>query len=394
MTTLRPPPSTVRLVDGGWWERLRRVDPRIWDALLAIGVVAVGLLAFALRDQRPDEPPAALGFALVVVAGSSLAWRRRAPLTVATIVSAAVATASLLGYWPEFVALLWIAVYSAAAYTERHRLVRVLLPVALLTSVAISIGERWDRGLNWVEILSDLIVTFGVPILLGRMTFNRRRRIVRDREFATRQAVAAERAAIARELHDVVAHHMSVMVVQAGAARAVSASDPAATAEALRQIEASGRTGLTEMRRLLEVLKAEEDGNGRAPQPGLARMSELLDAMRASGLPVEAIVEGSPRPLPPGVDLSAYRIVQEALTNALRHAGGASARVVVRYDPGAVELEVADDGPGLPEDPEASGGHGLIGMRERVQLFGGELEAGPRPGGGFLLRARLPSEPA
>jgi len=381
-------------VDGGWWERLRRVDPRIWDALLALGVVAVGLLAFALRDQRPDEPPAALGFALVVVAGSSLAWRRRAPLTVATIVSAAVATASLLGYWPEFVALLWIAVYSAAAYTERHRLVRVLLPVALLTSVAISIGERWDRGLNWVEILSDLIVTFGVPILLGRMTFNRRRRIVRDREFATRQAVAAERAAIARELHDVVAHHMSVMVVQAGAARAVSASDPAATAEALRQIEASGRTGLTEMRRLLEVLKAEEDGNGRAPQPGLARMSELLDAMRASGLPVEAIVEGSPRPLPPGVDLSAYRIVQEALTNALRHAGGASARVVVRYDPGAVELEVADDGPGLPEDPEASGGHGLIGMRERVQLFGGELEAGPRPGGGFLLRARLPSEPA
>ena len=290
MTTLRPPPGTVRPVDGGWWERLRRVDPRIWDALLALGVVVGGVLAFALRQQRPDEPPAALGFALVVVAGSSLAWRRRAPLTVATIVSAAVATASLLGYWPEFVALLWIAVYSAAAYTERDRLVRVLLPVALLTSVAISIGERWDRGLNWVEILSDLIVTFGVPILLGRMTFNRRRRIVRDREFATRQAVAAERAAIARELHDVVAHHMSVMVVQAGAARAVSASDPAATAEALRQIEASGRTGLTEMRRLLEVLKAEEDGNGRAPQPGLARLSELLDAMRASGLPVEAVV--------------------------------------------------------------------------------------------------------
>jgi signal transduction histidine kinase len=394
MTTPAPSAGTVPLVDGGWWDRLRRVDPRIWDALLALGVVAVGLLAFALRDQRPDEPPAALGYALVVVAGSSLAWRRRAPLTVATIVSAAVATASLLGYWPEFVAMLWIAVYSAAAYTERDRLIRVLLPVALLTGVAISVGERWDRGLNWVEILSDLIVTFGVPILLGRMTFNRRRRIVRDREFATREAVAAERAAIARELHDVVAHHMSVMVVQAGAARAVSASDPAATAEALRQIEASGRTGLTEMRRLLEVLKAEEDGNGRAPQPGLARLSELLDSMRVSGLPVEAVVEGSPRPLPPGVDLSAYRIVQEALTNALRHAGGASARVVVRYDPDAVELEVADDGPGPPEDPEASGGHGLIGMRERVQLFGGELEAGPRPGGGFLLRARLPSEPA
>jgi signal transduction histidine kinase len=394
MTTRCPSAGTVRHVDGGWWDRLRRVDPRIWDALLALGVVGVGLLAFALRAHRPDEPPALFGFALVVVAGVSLAWRRRAPLIVATIVSAAVAAASLLGYWPEFVAMLWIAVYSAAAYTERDRLVRVLLPVAVLTSVAISVGERWDRGLNWVEILTDLVVTFGVPFLLGRMTFNRRRRIVREREVATREAVAAERAAIARELHDVVAHHMSVMVVQAGAARAVSGSDPAATAEALRQIEASGRTGLAEMRRLLEVLKAENDGDGRAPQPGLARLDELLDAMRASGLPVEAVVEGAPRPLSPGVDLSAYRIVQEALTNALRHAGGASARVVVRYDPDALELEIADDGPGPPDDLEASGGHGLIGMRERVQLFGGVLEAGARPGGGFLVRARLPSEPA
>jgi signal transduction histidine kinase len=394
MTTRPPTPGTVRLVDGGWWERLRRVDPRIWDALLALGMVAVGVLAFVLRDQRPDEPPAALGFALVVVAGASLAWRRRTPLTVATIVCAAVATASLFGYWPEFVAPLWIAVYSAAAYTGRDRLVRVLLPVALLTSVAISLGERWDRGLNWVEVLSDLVVTFGVPFLLGRMTFNRRRRIVRDREIATREAVAAERAAIARELHDIVAHHMSVMVVQAGAARAVGSRDPAAAAEALRQIEASGRTGLAEMRRLLEVLKAEEDGDGRAPQPGLDRLGELLDAMRASGLPVEAVVEGAPRVLSPGVDLSAYRIVQEALTNSLRHAGGATARVVVRYEPDALELEIADDGLGPPEDPEASGGHGLIGMRERVQLFGGELDAGPRPGGGFLVRARLPSEPA
>jgi signal transduction histidine kinase len=309
-------------------------------------------------------------------------------------VSAAVATASLLGYWPEFVAMLWIAVYSAAAYAERERLIRVLIPVALLTSTAISIGERWDRGLNWVEIFTDLVATFVIPYLLGRMTFNRRRRIVSEREVATREAVAAERAAIARELHDVVAHHMSVMVVQAGAARAVSGSDPAAAAAALRQIEASGRTGLAEMRRLLEVLKAEEDGDGRAPQPGLARIDELLDAMRASGLPVEAVVEGTPRPLSPGVDLSAYRIVQEALTNALRHAGGASARVLVRYAPDGLELEIADHGSGPRDDPEASGGHGLIGMRERVHLFGGELEAGPRRGGGFLVRARLPSEPA
>ena len=237
-------------------------------------------------------------------------------------------------------------------------------------------------------------MTFGVPFLLGRMTFNRRRRIVREREVATREAVAAERAAIARELHDVVAHHMSVMVVQAGAARAVERIGPGRDGRGAPPDRGVRPHRPAEMRRLLEVLKAEEDGDGRAPQPGLARLDELLDAMRASGLPVEAVVEGAPRPLPPGVDLSAYRIVQEALTNALRHAGGASARVVVRYEPDALELEVADDGPGPPDDPEASGGHGLIGMRERVQLFGGELEAGPRPAAGSSSGRACRSEPA
>jgi len=380
-------------MEGSWWDRLRRVDTRIWDALLALGAVVLGLVAFAFRLHRPDEPPAALGFALVVVAGSSLAWRRRSPLTVTIIVSAAVAIASLAGYWPEFVLMLWIAVYSAAAYAERDRLIRVLLPVAVLTAVAIDVGERRERGLNWLQVLMDLVFSFGVPFLLGRMTFNRRRRIIREREIAIREGVTAERAAIARELHDVVAHHMSVMVVQAGAARAVSASDPAAVDEALRRIESSGRTGLGEMRRLVEVLEAEDDGDGRAPQPGLAHLNELLDAMRAAGLAVEAVFEGPPRPLSPGVDLSAYRIVQEALTNALRHAGGASASVLVRYEPDGIELEIADDGPGPFEDLETTGGHGLIGMRERVRLFGGELRAGPRPGGGFLIRARLLTEP-
>jgi signal transduction histidine kinase len=391
MTTLPRPPGTVRPVERGWLDRARRVDPRIWDALLALGLIVVGVVGFALRRPPPDEPPSAFGYALVVVAGASLAWRRRAPLIVLIIVAAAVATGSLLGYWPEFVLLLWVAVYSAAANAERDRLARVLVPVAVLTSVAISLGERWDRGLNWVEVLSDLVVTLGAPLVLGRMTFNRRRRVVRDRELAARDAVAAERAAIARELHDVVAHHMSVMVVQAGAARAVGDFDPAAASDALRQIESSGRTGLAEMRRLLGILKAEDDGDGRTPQPGLADLGELLDAMRATGLAVEAVVEGSSRSLPPGVDLSAYRIVQEALTNALRHAGGASARVLVRYEPNALELEIADDGPG-PPDGAPTRGHGLIGMRERAQLFGGAFEAGPRPGGGFLVRARLPFE--
>jgi len=378
-------------VERGWLDRARRVDPRIWDALLAVAIVAVSVVGFALREPPPNEPPPALGYALVIVAAGSLAWRRRFPLIVLVIVAAAASIGSLLGHWPEFVLVLWIAVYSAAANTERDSLTRVLAPVAVITSVAIGLGERGDRGLNWVDVLSDMVVTFGVPLVLGRMTFNRRRRVLRDRELATREAVAAERAAIARELHDVVAHHMSVMVVQAGAARAVGESDPAAASAALRQIETSGRTGLAEMRRLLGILKAEGDGDGRAPQPGLADLGELLDSMRATGLAVEAVVEGSTRPLPPGVDLSAYRIVQEALTNALRHAGGASARVLVRYEPAALELEIADDGLGPPDGPSTQG-QGLIGMRERAQLFGGAFEAGPRPGGGFLVRARLPFE--
>ena len=378
-------------MERGWLDRARRVDPRIWDALLAVAIVVVGVVGFALREPPPNEPPPALGYALVIVAAGSLAWRRRFPLIVLVIVAAAASIGSLLGYWPEFVLVLWIAVYSAAANTERDSLTRVLAPVAVITSVAIGLGERGDRGLNWVDVLSDMVVTFGVPLVLGRMTFNRRRRVLRDRELATREAVAAERAAIARELHDVVAHHMSVMVVQAGAARAVGESDPAAASAALRQIETSGRTGLAEMRRLLGILKAEGDGDGRAPQPGLADLGELLDSMRATGLAVEAVVAGSTRPLPPGVDLSAYRIVQEALTNALRHAGGASARVLVRYEPAALELEIADDGLGPPDGPSTQG-QGLIGMRERAQLFGGAFEAGPRPGGGFLVRARLPFE--
>ncbi|HSL11929.1 MAG TPA: histidine kinase [Actinomycetota bacterium] len=373
-----------------WWDRLRGVDHRIWDGVLASVLLVVGVLAFASRVRRPDEPPEALGVALVVVAAVALVWRRRVPLAVAVVVSAASATAALFGFWPEFVIYLLIGLYTAAANVERRPLVTVLLPVAVLAAVAISVGESAERGLNWAEIAFGLVMAALLPILIGRMTFNRRRRIVRDREVATRDAVAAERAAIARELHDVVAHHMSVMVVQAGAARTVVGADPEAAADALRQIEASGRTGLAEMRRLLEILKADGAAGKRAPQPGLARLDELLAGMRATGLPVEAVVEGEPRPLPPGVDLSAYRIVQEALTNSLRHAGGASARVLLRYAPDALEIEVVDDGRG-PVDHDG-GGHGLIGMRERVQLFGGELTAGAAPGGGFAVRARLPHQ--
>jgi signal transduction histidine kinase len=378
-------------VEPSAWERLRRVDPRIWDALLAAAVVVLGLTGFLLRGPEPNDPPGAYGVALMVVASVALAWRRRAPLTVAAIVAAAASTAALGGWWPEFVPLVWIALYSAAAYGARERLVAVLLPVALVTSVAISVGEHADRGVNWVEIVSELFLTAGIPIVLGRMTANRHRRILRDREIAAKDAVTAERARIARELHDVVAHHMSVMIVQAGAARTVGARDPEAAAAALEQIEESGRTGLAEMRRLLDLLQAPEDGDGLAPQPGLARLEELLEATRATGIAVELSVEGPERPVPAGVDLSAFRIVQEALTNVLKHSGSTTASVRLAYRPDALEIEVTDDGIGAPDGIAGHGErHGLVGMRERAALFGGTFEAGPRPGGGFVVRARLP----
>jgi len=377
-------------VDGSWWDRLRRIDGRIWDGILAFAVLAIGVLGFLSREPVPHEPPAVVGLFLTAAATVPLAWRRRAPLLVVGIVGGSVVAASIVGWWPEFTLPFLIALYTAAAHRDRRALVPVVIPLVVALVVAVGIGELGRRGVRDVGFALDVLLACGLPILVGRITFNRRRRIIRDRELAASDAVEAERARIARELHDVVAHHMSVMVVQAGAARAVAETNPDAASEALRQIESSGRAGLAEMRRLLEILKAGQDEDGRAPQPGLAHLDELLRGVGATGLPVEAVVEGSARSLPPGVDLSAYRIVQEALTNSLKHAPGARARVLLRYEPEALVLEVADDGPGPPADPQGSGGHGLIGMRERVQLFGGELRTGPRPGGGFLVRARLP----
>jgi signal transduction histidine kinase len=223
--------------------------------------------------------------------------------------------------------------------------------------------------------------------------------LAEEQELRSRWAVAAERSRIARELHDVVAHSVSVMVVQAGAARRTVAASPGQAATALGQIESTGRQALVELRRLLGLLR-HDDGQATdaalAPQPSLANLESLAAAAREAGLPVEVTVEGEPRPLPAGVDLSAYRIVQEALTNSLKHAGPATASIRLCYGREVLEVQVWDDGPGGPGTAPADNGrpagdgHGLIGMRERVALFGGTLEVGARPGGGFGVAARLP----
>jgi signal transduction histidine kinase len=210
------------------------------------------------------------------------------------------------------------------------------------------------------------------------------------------EAIAAERARIARELHDVIAHHISVVVIQAVAAMGILDRHPERTREPLQRIEQSGREALSELRRLLGILRQDEDRSALAPQPSLADLGALLDGVRGAGLPVELQVEGAVRPLPRGIDVSAYRIVQEALTNTLKHAGVASAQVKVRYGRDALELEVTDTGRGPGTGNGVGAGHGLLGMRERVVVYGGDLETGPKDDGGYLVRALLPldTEPA
>ena len=204
-------------------------------------------------------------------------------------------------------------------------------------------------------------------------------------------AVASERSRIARELHDIVAHNVSVMVVQAEAADEMLAhASPDRAREPVQRIQATGRAALTDMRRLLGILRDSDLPPELGPQPGIANLDVLLVKVREAGLPVDLEVVGEPSPLPPGIDLSAYRIVQEALTNTLKYAGTARACVRVEFVPGALELEVADDGRGTDAAAPGGSGHGLVGMRERVELFGGVLEAGPRADGGYRVRARLP----
>ncbi len=214
----------------------------------------------------------------------------------------------------------------------------------------------------------------------------------REREQRARAAVAEERRRIAGELHDVIAHCVSVIVIQAAAAEEAADRDLTVTRDALRAIRAVGNDALADMRRLLGVLRAEGDELALDPQPGLSRLDELVSQASAAGLAVRVRIDGQPRPLPPGVDLAAYRVVQEALTNVRKHAGTAEALVHLRYLPDAIELEVVDDGFGrtVPQAPE--GGHGLIGMRERVELYGGIMEAAPRSDEGFAVLVRLPVE--
>ncbi len=235
-------------------------------------------------------------------------------------------------------------------------------------------------------------VVEGVVMLLVRRVVGdreRRARIAeRERDVAAREAVVEERARIARELHDVIAHHVSMIVVQAGAERSVLGQENASTREVLETVEQSGRSALTEMRRLLGMLRGDAN-EPLMPQPGLGDVPTLVGQLREAGLPVELRLDGDRRELPAGIELSGYRIVQEALTNALKHAGDAHATVHIRYGADSLDLEIADDGAGATARA-SGGGHGLVGMRERAALYGGRFETSRNPSGGFVVRVKLP----
>jgi signal transduction histidine kinase len=332
-------------------------------------------------------------FAAYMVAVLALALRRRFPLLSVVVVVTALGVEWLAFGSPEglgvFVTLV-LAGYSVSANNGR---VRALVGLGLLVAAAAvwSVRDPTQTTLHAHVSALGWMLPVVIAWLLGaymRELRERASRAEREREERAAAAVASERARIARELHDIVAHNVSVMVVQAEAAdEMLERGKPERARTPIRKIEETGRAALTDMRRLLGILREADARPAFAPQPGIANLELLLAKVRESGLHVELEVVGEPEPLPPGVDLSAYRIVQEALTNALRYAGPARARVLVRFAAGALELEVVDDGVGAGAG--GNGGHGLVGMRERVALFGGELEAGPGPQGGYRVRARL-----
>ncbi|MFQ6172783.1 sensor histidine kinase [Oryzobacter sp. R7] len=375
--------------------------PGLARAALAVMVLALAVLAQAQIWTAPPAYPVGgrgLNALLALAATLPLLLARRQPLPVTVAVLAAVVADHVLGGEGGYQ---WFAVVVVVFSLGRHAGARTAAAGVLLVAVLVAAVDvpRLRAGAPLDEVLPAWAILAGV-LGLGRWLRSRRREVddlegraealQRDQQAAAREAVVHERAAIARELHDLVAHSMAVIVLQAQAGRRVLATDPAAAEGALAAIEATGREGMTELRRLLDVLHVEEARDDLDPRPGLAQLPALVDRVGRAGLPVELAVDGPERPLPAAVDLSLYRVAQEALTNALRHAGRARARVGVTYRAGEVEVRVVDDGDGSA--PAGGTGHGLDGMRERVRLFGGTLEAGPMPAGGFSVRAVLPTE--
>ncbi len=386
--------------------RLPRLDPLAADGLVALA--AAGLSLAQLQGAPNPRDQSTLNIALVLLQTVPLVVRRRTPFLVFAVAAGSLAVQGTLGFHSPTFAFLAVnlALYSLAAYGERRLAILGAAAWAFLLTLRLVqlIVTTWPQVAvtDLSDVVDDYVLlaaawTLGEGVRQRRMHAaeleDRAARLEREREEKARQAATQERLRIARELHDVVAHSLSVIGVQAGAARLVLDADPnpKRAREAVAAIEATANLAMAEMRRALGILRdTERSGAALAPLPGLRQLPALLDQMRTAGLPVELTVEGTPRPLATSIDLSLYRIVQEASTNALKHARATRAEVTIRYETDDIQVEVTDDGQGASPSAGRSEGAGTIGMQERVALFGGELRVGPRPQGGYCVRVCLP----
>jgi signal transduction histidine kinase len=390
-------------------EPRRRIPPLVVDALLALGLLLLGLTSrVEISDSEAasvfSRDPDAVNTILIVLMSVPLALRRMYPVTVLAVTVAAFAVDRVLDY-PNTLAgagiVLAIHAIGSELPLDRSTKIGGSLVVGITAFTVLGAVTLESVGIGSV-IQTSLMAA--APLYLGREVHQRRRRFEeltlraeraeREREEQARQAVAEERARIARELHDVVAHQMAVMTVQAEGARRLARDADPRIRDALDTIRSAGHEALTEMRRMVGLLRTvDEPERPLDPQPGLDRLDELVEQMREAGLDVDVAIDGDLRELPPGVALNAYRIVQESLTNTLKHGGrGASATISITYTDEGIRISVTDDGLGAATALErpAESGHGLIGMRERVALLDGEFDAGPRPGGGYAVTARIP----
>jgi signal transduction histidine kinase len=377
-----------------------KAHPMVGDTLLAVLIASLDVLIFVSRAASSVNPPEPWFVTLPVIAGTvaPIVFRRKYPIAAAYLILVMATVHSVLEIGIASAITTCIALYTLVAYVGRKPAVLFLA----VNEVIALVQTPWQMPNQWITTLIVVNLAIAFSWALGEFAGARRayhaeleqrlRLLETERDQQARIAVADERARIARELHDVVAHAVSVMVVQAdGAAYAVH-SQPDLAERAVKTISSTGREALTELRRLLGVLRSEDAAGERTPQPGTQSLSELAERVRAVGLPVQLDIVGNVDDLPAGVGLGIYRIVQEALTNSLKHAGpGSSATVRVERNGDRVHLSIVDNGHRSNRTlVGVSGGNGLIGMRERALVFGGTLEAGPRPAGGWQVRATLP----
>jgi signal transduction histidine kinase len=380
-----------------------KAHPMVGDSAIAALLALFDMLLFAARSAagpniEPGIRPWYVSLPVIVATVAPLVFRRRNPVWAAYLVLLSSTLHSLLDLGFSGLLAPCIALYTLVTYVGRRP--ALLYLIANLISAAVQLPLQFREG--WMALAVTVTLSLAFCWVLGEFVGARRayqaevearlHLLETERDQQARIAVAEERARIARELHDVVAHAVSVIVVQADGAAYAVRSQPDLAERAVKTISATGREALTELRRLLGVLRSENGAGERTPQPGTDSLSELAERFRAVGLPVLLETVGDIDDLPAGVGLGIYRIMQEALTNTLKHAGaGASATVRVERAADRVELDISDNGASQPRAlVGVSGGNGLIGMRERAHVFGGTLEAGPRPGGGWRVHAVLP----